>query len=418
MKALSKKVSAYTALSKIRLYAIAKFIRNLPSYLDPVGESRNFIERAKAASQGRKPIENMPLTADQRILIPASRRDGVGIQSMARICVMFLAQQAKATYVHLPFLQLGHQSVDLTGRSLTSAEWAAQWEAFLNLGKDEYHIADLENAMGAAELAKALSAQAQLGPSGMKGSDQLKLPQVVESIRKGDPGSAGIYRFDLKLFQQHRKCQLFLDAEFVRSLQEKFAANNYVPEKNLYSEKYLNIAIHIRRGDVWDAYSAGSKDNMIRSRFASEEYYVELIKRLQNFFGLSSKPVRFHIFSDGVSDNFSKFTFTGEHEASLQWESGLRIENIQFHLRQNTFDTLYHMINAPIFVPGKSTFSLLAVILGSSCVLYDNEIFEDNNYRLLEEYMEGNPRFTLLDGLEGRVAAKVCPSAIEGPENY
>ena len=108
-------------------------------------------------------------------------------------------------------------------------------------------------------------------------------------------------------------------------------------------------------------------------------------------------------FAPKAQENFGKFEFTGEHEASLKLESGLLIENIQFHLRQDTFDTLYNMIKAPIFVPGKSTFSVLAVILSNSYVLYENEIWEYFLYDLLEKYIEGNPRFISLNGLDEKI---------------
>jgi len=135
----------------------------------------------------------------------------------------------------------------------------------------------------------------------------------------------------------------------------------------------------------------------------SEEYYVELLKRLQKYFEPSSKPVHFHIFSDGQPDNFRKFTFTGEQEAFLKLESGITIENIQFHLRQSTIDTLYHMIKAPVFIPGKSTFSVVAVMLSKFYVFYENEIRDFYQYDLLEKYMEGNPKIISLARLEDRV---------------
>ena len=64
---------------------------------------------------------------------------------------------------------------------------------------------------------------------------------------------------------------------------------------------------------------------------------------------------------------------------------------------------MYHMIKAPIFVPGKSTFSVVAVLLSNSYIFYENEICEFYQYNLLEKYMEKNPRFISLNELEERI---------------
>lgn len=396
------KLLAYKVLFKIRYSKIWELILRLRPERDPVDELLVLIKKTQAASQESEHAKNSKLVIDgQCILISGFRRDGVGIQAMLRICVMLLARQANATYVHLPFLNIKFKNNDPMGRFLTQEEWAAKWEAFFNFGKDEVHIADLANTMGQAKLAGHLSAKGR--QFGRDGALRSMLPDIVEKIRGRDSGTSGIYTFNLGLCRQSRECQLFLDAKFIQILQEKFESNGYTPKEMLYNEQYLNIAIHIRRGDVWDACQAGSKIRMYRNKFVSEEYYVGLLQRLQNIFGSSPKPVRFHIFSDGRPDNFVKFSFTGEREAFLQLESGLLIENIQFHLNQSTFDTIYHMIKAPILVPGKSTFSVVAVLLSNSYVFYENEICEFYQYNLLEKYMEGNPRFISLTGLEDRV---------------
>ncbi len=383
---------------------IKKLIRKLKRRSNPVAESLNLIKQAQTASQNYKNKETSTLELDgEIILIPTFRGDGVGIQAMVRICVMLLARQANAIYVHLPFLKLAHQNIDPIGCHLTPEEWAAKWENFFNLGKDELHIADLANVMGETTLAKHISAKDRhFGDP--QGALRKKLPGLVEKIRGHDREASGLYTFGLGICRQPRECQLFLDTEIIQTLQKKFEGNNYRPEEILYDEDYLNIAIHIRRGDVWEACQKGTEEKEYTNKLLSEEYYIELLNRLQNFFRSSSKPVRYHIFSDGQPDNFVKFKFTSEHEAFLKMKSGNLIENIQFHLRQSTFDTLYHMIKAPIFIPGKSTFSVVATLLNNSYVFYENEIFEFYQYDLLGKYMDENPRFISLTGLEDKAA--------------
>ena len=398
---LLKRILDHKTLSKIRYSTIWKLIRLFHPHAISVDESLILIKKAEAASQKRKHTKSSTLTTDgQRILIPAFRSDGVGIQAMVRMSAMFLARQANATYVHLPFLKVAHKDIDYQNRSLTSEKWVAKWEAFFNLGKDEFDITDLANTMERTKLAKSLASKKR-----RLGDDIIlrrMIPSLVKKIRNRDVGNSGIYTVDLGLCGQARKCQLFFDEEFIQILQEKFRANGYISKETLYSTQHLNIAIHIRRGDVWSAYQSGSKKRMYKNRLVGEDYYVKLLRRLQGFFRLSPKPVRFHIFSDGRPDDFDKFTFTDEHEAVLKLESGFLIENIQFHLRHSAIDTLYHLIKAPIFVPGKSTFSVLAALLNNSYVLYEEEICEFYQYALLEKYMKGNLNFISLTKLEDR----------------
>jgi len=361
----------------------------------------SFIKKAQNADQNSEKSKHTNFIKDgQRFLTPAFRRDGVGIQTMLRICVMFLAKQTNATYVHLPFLELAHQKIDPQGSTLTSAEWAAKWEQFFNFGVNEVSIADLTNKMGIVTLAKHLSFKdRQFGDP--HDAQRYLLPKVIERIRNQDNG---LYVFDLGLCRQPRECKLFLDAEFIKNLQEKFEDSDYKPDEIFFEQQFLNIAIHIRRGDVWDAYKAGSKRRMFTNKLVSQDYYVNLLDRLQDFFHKSSKPIRFHIFSDGEPDNFDQFEFTDGDSAILKFESGKVIKNIQFHLRRNTLDTLYHMIKAPILVPGKSTFSVVAALLNTSFIFYDDQIREFYQYTLIAKYMEKNPKFILLDQMHAQGA--------------
>lgn len=381
----------YKILLKIRS-KLRTLVRHFQPQPKPEAKSLALIEKVQAATKGGDHKKSPTFVVDGRcFLLPAIRNDGVGIQAMVRICVMLLARQAKATYIHLPFFELEHQDIDPVGRSLTQEDWAATWEKFLNLGKDEFHIGDLADAMGKHVLAKQMSAS----DHHFGGTNDLvheRLPNIVAKIRNADSRVSGIYTFNLGLCQQHRECSLFLDSEFIEVLQERFETNGYRQEENLFYENYLNIAIHIRRGDVWNACQAGSQETMYRNKLVGEEYYVLLLQQLQNCFKLSSKPILFHIFSDGLQDDFCRFTFRNENDAFVELESGIVIENIRFHLRRSSISTLYHMIKAPIFVPGKSTFSVLAALLTKSYVLYDEEICEFYQFNLLAKYMKENPK--------------------------
>ena len=320
---------------------------------------------------------------------------------MLRIAVMLLARQTNSIYIHVPFLHIAdkHRNTDPLGRLSKPEDWASKWESFLNLGKDEFDIWDLGKVKRKEYLGRSTFIRIQKYLL----RKEYFLSKFLKKIRNPNNNLSGEYIFGLRLCGNAQKRQLFLDSEFIQILQKRFNANGYAPSTDIYSDKYLDIAIHIRRGDVWNAYLAGESNISVRTMVLSEEYYVKLIERLQESFKSSKKPVRFHIFSNGQPDDFTKFTFTNEHEADLRLNSSCKIEKIQFHLCQNTFDTLYYMITAPIFVPAKSAFSVLASILNKSYILYEKEVFEYHSFGLLEKYKEEVSRFISLDELEHRV---------------
>lgn len=367
-----------------------------------INEIHTLLEIAQKNRQNYDRKKNLTIDISKKcVLIPGFRRDGVGIQGMVRICVMYLAQKAGATYIHVPFINLAHRNSDPIGKSLRPAEWSSMWEKFLNLGEGEFHIDDLADAVGKETLAR------HLANSDYQYRDPIDyqwfiLPSLLDKILRKDISVQNIWSFNLGLCRQPKECNFYLDDTFIQGLKEKFSRNGYIPDEELYSDNYINIAIHIRRGDVWDACQSGSTEIMYRNKFVTQQYYVELLQRLNNLFYLPDKPLCFHIFSDGRADNFDNFVFTGSQTAFLKLETGSIIHNIQFHLCQSATNTLYHLIKAPIFIPGKSTFSVLALILGNSYVLYDRDIVDFYQYDLLTKYIQGNTRFMSLNDMTER----------------
>jgi len=390
---LSKRGLSYL-LFRVRNFNIVEGIRR--STADPVAEADSVLKKADAVQRAASLAEIDASLETRRAFIPAYRRDGVGVQALVRICVMFLSERLGALYVHLPFLEVQHQFNDPVGCSLSRIEWAQQWEAFLNLGQGEHYISDLARQVGPQSFVRKMADdEHQFGKPGIP-------PRSDLSDFLGGSDSCNVHAkdinvFDLRFFRDAANSSLDFDSEFVEKLQAKFDANGYVPGQWLYSEQYFDIAIHIRRGDIWESFQAGDQRWEESIRFMSEDYYVDLIQRLQSLSSVSSKPIRLHIFSDGQPTDFPQFTFVSKREAYLELASGDRIENIQFHLSQNSFDALYHLAKAPVLVPSKSSFSFLAVLLGKSYVFYDDAIREFYQYDFLKDYMQRDARFVALN---------------------
>ena len=372
----------------------------------PVAEASAVLKKAEALRSVTLSADiDLPLK-DSCIFMPAHRRDGVGIQALVRICVMYLSQQMGTTYCHLPFLEIQHQFNDPLGWSMSQLEWAKKWEAFFNLGQDEYSISDLARQIGQPSLVNKMADEnRQFGKPGTP--LRLGLSTFLDQSVINNDHIQDINIFNLRFFRDTADFRLAFDTAFIEGLQKKFEGNGYSPNEWLFSEQHLDIAIHVRRGDIWESYQAGNQKWEQKIRVVSERYYVNLLQKLQSLSHLFSKPIRFHIFSDGKSTDFPQFTFVSEQEASLELVSGKRIENIQFHLSQNALDSLYHLANAPILVPSKSSFSFQAVLLGSSHVFYDDTICEFYQYDFLKDYMQYNSRFMLLNDVETQVGCLV-----------
>lgn len=400
---LSKRGLSYL-LFKIRNFSLVESTRRLNS--NPVAEAEAVLQKAEAYQYAAPPKDLDLSLRDGFAFMPAYRRDGVGIQAFVRICVMFLSQHVGATYLHLPFLEVQHQFNDPLGRFVSQLDWAKKWETFLNLGQDESAVSDLVQQVGQKPLARKLADEnRQFGKPGIPPrsdlSDFLVGPSGYDAYAKD------LNVFDLRFFRDTATAELAFDSAFVERLQAKFESNGYVPCEQLYSDRYVDIAIHIRRGDVWESYRAGDQRWEENIRFVSEDYYVNLLQRLQALPVLSAKPMRFHIFSDGSAADFSQFTFVSKREAYLELPSGARIENIQFHLSQNSLDALYHLATAPVLVPAKSSFSFLAVLLGKSRVFYDDAIYGFYQYGFLKDYMQRNARFVRLNDVKQQVGCSV-----------
>lgn len=350
-------------LFRLRNFSAVEGFRKLRP--NPVAEACDVLKQADTVScvGALQALDGLP--EGRCTFMSAYRRDGVGIQAFVRICVMFLSQQVDAAYLHLPFLEVQHQFNDPIGRSVSRLDWAKRWEAFLNLGQDEYSISDLARRIGLRSFAeKMVDENSHFGKVGVP--SRLALADFLQGDVNCNVRVRDINIFDLRFFREAVDPGLAFDSAFVERLQAKFDANGYVPSQWLYDDQYFEVAVHVRRGDVWEAYKAGDQRWGERVRFMSEDYYVNLLHRLLLLSTASSRPLRLHIFSDGQPTDFPQFTFVGDRVAYLDLACGVRIENIQFHLSQNSLDALYHLAKAPVVVPSKSSFSFLAVLLGRS----------------------------------------------------
>jgi len=108
----------------------------------------------------------------------------------------------------------------------------------------------------------------------------------------------------------------------------------------------IDIAIHVRRGDVSDK----TCNEKIKSRYTSNDYYVKII----NFMRKKYPNLKITIFSEGIIDDFKE----------------LQDDNISFELNSDLIQSFHSFVKAKVFVMAKSSLSFCAGILNENEIYY------------------------------------------------
>lgn len=137
---------------------------------------------------------------------------------------------------------------------------------------------------------------------------------------------------------------LHIDWDFYRNNDLKIKYNNSKRVKNFkcyFDKDCINVAVHIRRGDV--------TENKQFKRWINLNYYLKIMENLANINEL--KNIIFHVYSWDMSKK-------EKDELFLHCCFGKR--EMQLHIDEDVFSTFYHFTKADIFVHGQGSFSLLA----------------------------------------------------------
>jgi hypothetical protein len=234
------------------------------------------------------------------------RHDGVGMQALARMSGINFAHAFGATYVDTPFKALDHAPGDMSA-------WIAQWEALFNFDRDEQCINRARDRV--VDYADYLSGKIHLEP--------------------GD-----VLRFQ-QFYWLHRRYPDSFDA-VAPALRRKYDfARNERPDDQ------VNIAIHVRRGDV------GSEINSLR--FTPDEKILRTIKDLRQIWTDMSVPFSINLFSQGKAGEFAEFSRLG----------------CQLQLDADAAWTMRRLIESDLLVMSKSSFSYVAALINRGVKIYE-----------------------------------------------
>jgi len=241
------------------------------------------------------------------------RDDGAGAQISARISAMLFARLTGARYAHTPLRDVAHAPA-----GMTPAEWAGAWEAFFNLGIDHPDAADLVAAGYAARHLR-------------KPQRELLSRHTVHDVPHCH-----------KITDRRPDAWAAIGPELRR-------AYDATPKPVLdgFSPAQLNIALHVRRGDV----GSGGR---FSERFTGDDEVLAFHDALRG--RLAGWPeVKVRLFSQGKAEDFRAFAERG----------------IELHLDEDVFTTFHHLVSADVLLVAKSSFSYLAGVIGGNVCFID-----------------------------------------------
>lgn len=225
-----------------------------------------------------------------KFITVSEKNDGFGSQLHRRMSAIAFAEYHNKTYVHLPYKEMQHNYEN-------NIDYPRQLELFSNIG---------------------------LGSP------------LREDLEEND-----IYeREDYRYYTDEN-----IDAYYNKKVFQLFKNNYYSTSKPCipyFDENYINVAVHIRRGDVTNTGPMG--------RWMCDEHYLSAMQRIRK----EHKKVFFHVFSEGNKDQFVKF-----------WA-----KDVQFHLNGDIEETFHALVIADILLTSKSAFSYSAALLSEGIIYY------------------------------------------------
>jgi hypothetical protein len=130
----------------------------------------------------------------------------------------------------------------------------------------------------------------------------------------------------------------------IDSLQEKFFNSpSRKMDQLIFDSKFINICIHIRRGDILN----GRENKDFLMRWQGNEYFLNVLRSIIAQI-TSKKPIAIYLISQGSTDDFVEFC---------------QFPNLQFCSNLPAMNSFLHMVFADILITSKSSFSYKPALL-------------------------------------------------------
>lgn len=260
------------------------------------------------AGPGASSAVPFPFLRPKECLITCrDRDDGGGAQISARISTMIFAGLKGLTYAHSPVADVAHVPA-----GTSPEDWSRRWEDFFNLGAGEITAAEIE-------------------ARGYPVTTVAKPHRFLPRSRR-----LHVVAHCHKVTDHHPEAWAAIAPE----LRNKYRLS---PKPTLpgYDDGRVQIAIHLRRGDV-------GSSGQFSERFTADEVVLSRVRRVLEAVGPDRATVR--LFSQGHPDDFRAFANLG----------------VRLHLDDDVFETFHHFVRSDVLFVAKSTFSYLGGVIGGN----------------------------------------------------
>ncbi len=233
---------------------------------------------------------------------------GIGHQMANWIAGYWYAKQFQIKFAHLPFS-------------------TPSWENFLGFGIDEPKVSELKKQ---GWKVRRIPIFHENNPESI---------QLTKDIMSTYSGKKIIFLCEQDQFYRNQY-------GVMKEIQDKFFHAPARKNETLkYIPSHLNIAIHVRRGDIM---SDPNNENL-RMRYLSNDYYVKTLKQVVDMFSKKQeKPLHIWFFSQGKPEDYPEF----HHYNNFHW-----------CLDMGAQESFLHMVYADILITSKSSFSYKPALL-------------------------------------------------------
>jgi hypothetical protein len=201
------------------------------------------------------------------------------------------------------------------------------WEDFLGFGYKEVIVKQLVDSKGYKKIKIPLFDE-------KNNVEVSRIKKIIESFK----GSKVIFMCEQ---DQAYKAQYGVQKE----IQNKyFNAPIRKKDKIVYKPSSLNIALHIRRGDI---IQKKQSNNNLTIRWLNNDYFFNVLESILKLLK-TKKEIHIYLFSQGKIKDFIEFK---------------KFDNIHFCLDMSAQDSFLHMVYADVLITSKSSFSYKPALL-------------------------------------------------------
>lgn len=234
---------------------------------------------------------------------------GIGHQMANWIAGYWFARQFGLNFAHTPFS-------------------SPKWEVLLGLGENEKSVQELVAKEGYRTIRLPLFDEQN--------------PAEVDRVQR-IIASYG----DSKVIFVAEQDQFYRDQfGVIEDLQRKFHSAPARQSDTLsFSRDNLNIAIHIRRGDIVIGQENGNAN--LQMRWQDNSYFLKVLTNVVDAIQ-TDRPIAIYVFSQGVREDYEEFA---------------AFPNVHFCLDMGPQDSFLHMAKADLLITSKSSFSYKPALL-------------------------------------------------------